>query len=750
MSRKLVLIITLIVVLVGTLGVAFNVQRVKASGTIYIRANGLIEGTDKITSANNITYTFTDNINDSIVVERDNIVVDGASYIVDGIESIVTMNKGIDLSDRRNVTIKNVSVRRFFQGIYLYWSSNNTLSGNNITANSYGVMLIDSANNTIFGNDIAYNEWGIRIYWSPNNILENNNATNNEYNLAVYGGILSHYIQDIDDSNTVNGRPVHYLVNKQDVSVPFDIGYIALVNCTRITLNDISPANNGQGILLAYTSNSTITGIKVANNWDGIYLHNSINNTISGNNITANSYAGIFLDDFSSDNIISRNNITESKNGIYLINHSGHNNISENDITAAHWYGIHIGLSDYNTIYANKATRNKDGIYLHYAHNNLLNRNVIERNTQSGIYLWSSGSNTLTANNLTENLLNFVVNSEYLSDFYQNIDSSNLINEKPIYYLMDLEHIVLTSRDYPSIGCLALINGNNVTIENINLLDAGGVELAYSRNCAVKNVNVTNCARASFGIWLPNSNDNMLSNITVNNSNFGIFFDDSMNNTAFGNTLEGNEYGIVSFNSYDNMIYHNNFVDNAQHVYDSSPYNPSVNFWDNGFEGNYWSNYTGVDLNHDGIGETPHIIDANNNDSYPLMGMFSSFNTSLGKHVNVVSNSTIEAFEYFESNSTIKMYVSGEGGFGFCRVSIPHVLMNVSSISVIIDDGLTPVLHQNYTLYDNGTHSWIYFAYQQSIHKIDIIPEFPHTLILPLFMIATLLATIVYRRKHPM
>jgi len=132
------------------------------------------------------------------------------------------------------------------------------------------------------------------------------------------------------------------------------------------------------------------------------------------------------------------------------------------------------------------------------------------------------------------------------------------------------------------------------------------------------------------------------------------------------------------------------------------------------------------------------------------MGMFSCFNTTLGKSVNVVSNSTIESFEYFESNRTIRMHVSNMTSnqtFGFCRVCISHTLMNVSNIEVIINDGLTPVLYHNYTLYDNTTHRWICFAYEHSIHEIIIIPEFPSLLILPIFMIGTLLAVIVYRRK---
>jgi len=179
-------------------------------------------------------------------------------------------------------------------------------------------------------------------------------------------------------------------------------------------------------------------------------------------------------------------------------------------------------------------------------------------------------------------------------------------------------------------------------------------------------------------------------------------------------------------------------------------YEKSSNIWDDGYPsgGNYWSDYTGVDLDRDGIGDTEYVIDANNTDHYPLMGMFSSFNTSLGYYVNVVSNSTIEDFEYFEFNSTIKMHVSNmttNQTVGFCRVRIPHALMT-EPYNVTVD-GANPI-YWNYTLYDDGDNRWIYFSYQHSTLEIVIIPEFPSFLVLPLFMTATLLAVIVYKRKH--
>jgi len=51
---------------------------------------------------------------------------------------------------------------------------------------------------------------------------------------------------------------------------------------------------------------------------------------------------------------------------------------------------------------------------------------------------------------------------------------------------------------------------------------------------------------------------------------------------------------------YDNVFELNNFMNNA---FDLS-YNSRLN--DNRFEGNYWSEYTGYDLNKDGIGDVPY------------------------------------------------------------------------------------------------------------------------------------------------
>jgi parallel beta-helix repeat protein len=123
---------------------------------------------------------------------------------------------------------------------------------------------------------------------------------------------------------------------------------------------------------------------------------------------------------------------------------------------------------------------------------------------------------------------------------------------------------------------------------------------AYSDNNTIKgnNITVNNLA----GIWIVGSSYNVISqNIIADNSQYGISLEDSSNNTVF----------------------HNKFIENANqtHIYDST------NLWDNGYSGyssggNYWSDYNGIDANHDFFGDTPYIIDDNNVDNYPLMYIY--------------------------------------------------------------------------------------------------------------------------------
>src|SRR5271157_3974738 len=163
---------------IGTLALVFGVQSVRASGAIYIGADGSLDPvTAPISTSDNITYTLSTNIVESIVVERDNIVFDGAGFTVQGDGT----GNGIDLSNRDNVTIKNTDIEDFDVVAYIKNSSNNYVMGNNLVANHVdGIWLESSSNNSVGGNNVtANNGEGIYLYSSFSNHIEENNVTAN-------------------------------------------------------------------------------------------------------------------------------------------------------------------------------------------------------------------------------------------------------------------------------------------------------------------------------------------------------------------------------------------------------------------------------------------------------------------------------------------------------------------------------------------------------------------------------------------
>ena len=130
-----------------------------------------------------------------------------------------------------------------------------------------------------------------------------------------------------------------------------------------------------------------------------------------------------------------------------------------------------------------------------------------------------------------------------------------------------------------------------------------------------------------------------------------------------------------------------------------------------------------------------------------LTGDVTYFSASVGNEtfaITVKSNSTVSNCVFKVSKREIHFDVSGpEETTGFCIVTIPKQVL-VRPFSVFIDRE-----HQTGILsIQNDTHTSIYFSYDHMNHEVIIIPEFPSLIILPLFMIATLLAVIVYKRKH--
>ena len=150
-------------------------------------------------------------------------MVDGAGHKLEGAGG--TVSKGMLLSGRSNVTIKNMEIRKFGTGIDLVDSSSNiNISDNNMTNNLYGVWSVWSLNVSVSRNDIANNSNGVFLYYSFNNDISRNNIMANSdlgiflysshnntvshNNFTMCGLVVWNPYENAVESNLVNGKPL--------------------------------------------------------------------------------------------------------------------------------------------------------------------------------------------------------------------------------------------------------------------------------------------------------------------------------------------------------------------------------------------------------------------------------------------------------------------------------------------------------------------------------------------------------------
>jgi parallel beta-helix repeat protein len=192
------------------------------------------------------TCTLNSDVSETIQIDSDNIILDGNGHLMFPGSGVL----GIYLPDRTGVTIKNLTIKEFVDGIDLFEGSANTITNNNVSNNYNGIGLNRSINNIISKNTASSNSYdGILLYSSSGNTLEGNTTSNN----GSYGIHL-----DYSGSNTISGNT--------------------------------SNSNSNYGALLGfYCTNNLITDNTFSNNIKfGFYLYIGSN----GNQVYHNNFLG--------------------------------------------------------------------------------------------------------------------------------------------------------------------------------------------------------------------------------------------------------------------------------------------------------------------------------------------------------------------------------------------------------------------------------------------------------------------------
>jgi len=551
-------------------------------------------------------------------------------------------------------------------GFYVYRSNLNTIRDNIVKNNSrYGIYAFEtSINNEIYYNRFENNNlnafdtssgniWdngSIGNYWDDYKGYDINGDGIGEIPYVIHGGTggqdnfpIWSVLAPIYIDGTATGIGAHnwtwasnqlwcsgkgteidpYIIANEKInglgSSPIFIEnsdvFFIIDNC--ILFNSTINVNHG-GIYLDNCKNGKIYNNRIFNTFAAIHIKSSSNNTVSENNCSSNGRYGIRLES-SNNNTFSWNDCSSNDwVGIHLKSSNNDNIFIRNNCSSNGLYGIESDSSNNNDFLENDCSFNgKHGINVYSSSNdNIISGNTANNNTDIGIRIYSSDNNTVSGNSV--NINDYGINIAYS---YNNTVSGNTANDnqRQGIYLYESDNNTITgstarNNNYNGIY-IDFSDNNSISGNTANNNGYYGIYLRHSDNNDVSGNSVNDNNQ---GIRIDTfCENNFIGGNTANSNNFGIFIDNSNNNTISRNIVDNNvNYGIYITSSDYNLIYNNYFINNGIQARDLG----TNNNWNSSIIGNYWDDYSGVDSNGDGIGDTPYIIPgtAGSQDNFPI------------------------------------------------------------------------------------------------------------------------------------
>jgi parallel beta-helix repeat protein len=431
--KRLILVILALMLFASTIYADTNVSTANAATSLpnYELYSGGAGSTQNI-HWDGAKFTLTADVEGTITLMDDGVLFDGAGFTVKGQGDSV----GIAVYDKNGVTVENVKVENFQIGILLghtpgpgsfLWYDPNpnrcvncTISNCQLSSNAKGISM-QGIESKISGNQATNNTEGILVYGSEH-VFRNNHMKNNTFNFED----TTNGQCDVDSSNTVDGKPIYYLVNKQNVTVPADAGMVQLKDCTNVLVKNLKIEHTYKAISLLNSSDCKIYNNKVTANEIGTYLRNSTKNSIIGNELLNNKDNAIEI--YDSDNTIITNNLIRRNGGGidsigYSISGSQNVVISSNQIIENGGCGIQAGIDC--TITGNYIAANgQHGIYFWDMSHSVVDKNSIIENKVCGINFRNGNNASIAGNDISKNRVGIEMGVGYIS--YCTITENNI------------------------------------------------------------------------------------------------------------------------------------------------------------------------------------------------------------------------------------------------------------------------------------------------------------------------------------
>ena len=293
---------------------------------------------------------------------------------------------------------------------------------------------------------------------------------------------------------------------------------------------------------------------------------------------------------------IENNSCVGNRYGIHV--KYSNNNIIKNNIIISNHYGIFLE-GDSNIVERNDCSHNNVGIELHGAYGSMIIDNACNSNSWDGIKLDDSCINTITGNTCNKNGemgISIGTADHWESEYNKCVMNICNNNTNGIRISGDSDY--------------------NQILDN--LCDSNELYGIYLYGIKQKDW------RYGDDRWITDFPENTLvENNTCRNNDIGIYLTFSNYNDLTHNRFMSNrEYGIyMDADSNDNVIHHNDFfldISPGKLAFD----NGADNAWDDGSEGNYWSDYTTRYPNAVRVGDvwdSPYEIGGGDRcDNYPL------------------------------------------------------------------------------------------------------------------------------------